>query len=116
MGRQVSVPSGWVDESAYHTTAAISVPQPKPDCRKSAPFRASSLRPGFRQQRDARAPFAAHGEDGEKAQPAQHPEGLRERSQTGKYCLQEYGPQHHALAPNVVRENSARETAHAPAE
>jgi len=38
MSLQVSVPSGCVDESAYHKTAAISVPQPKPDCRKPAPF------------------------------------------------------------------------------
>jgi hypothetical protein len=74
------------------------------------------FRPSLGEERDARAPLAAHGDAGHEAQAEHHPEGGGERGQAAEERIEEDGPQHHALAADIIGQHAADEATQTPAE
>src|SRR4029453_13697613 len=74
-------------------------------------FRPRAIRPAFGKQGDAGAPLATHRETGDKAQETEHPETRRERGDAREQGVEEHRIDHHPLAADVVRENTAEQAA-----
>jgi hypothetical protein len=57
----------------------------------------------------------ADREASNEAQQGKRQQTVRERGEAGEHCVEEHGKHHHALAADIIGENSAEEAAKSPA-